>query len=801
MPPLSLLVSDNADAGHQVSQQPPLPVPQTPPPVPQTPPPIPQTPPPVPQTPSLQPQTPDNQAPTIIPPGIPGLHTTPVHYKADGYTRFSSRQVAPGRDEQYVNQAEEMNYRFVGPCPFSDFFASFLPEAPTSRPSNDVWDAAVASATGKEVDRLVHTINESGVCGTLRAWNTESKAADDGLSSRRADMNLFDLDVAAEAIPTAEEIWRQNQIWGEGKPADHDPFVDPTSLVGRKDKDFQHGKNQECNKARGQMVAYAIAQFSAQHRVFAFSFVTVGRKVRVIRWDRSGAVVTEAVDWRSNPDTFAEFLWRFNFCDSAERGHDLTICAAPQSDEVKRARAAFKKLKTHKVAEDAPLQRVVIHDEATNKDHALIIAGPQCRSISLVGSATLCYAAVDVHDGKLVWLKDCWRIDSPEHMKESDVYQKLADNNIPYTARKVYSGDVEGQFTRTQDFVTKPWACKTSKEPKRVRNRLVTNKIGRSLSGFMSERQLCVVLRDCIHAHWLVFKILGILHRDVSAANILIDEDGRGLLIDWGLARVVRVSPPAGPVTARFPFRSGVWQFTSALLLWCAGKKPHLLCDDLESFFHVLTFEVLRYRPSRYSTSRLVGYVKETYDSSIYEDSPRKGSEKKWGIIAGNHPRIKFVNSLHPSCTKLLEAFRVLFRDSLPYDAIAFDLIPMPLGPPAILSTSLPVLKIFDHHLADPAWVEDINTRSVDQLRYAPVVEDKAPNMKRYYKAADSDAFRDWHDKDSHHTDEPSAIRKRRRVQTQNPSARGDWVPVSGTGTGDDDSSNIPGMIDWNDTD
>ncbi|KAI0309001.1 hypothetical protein OF83DRAFT_1024807, partial [Amylostereum chailletii] len=60
----------------------------------------------------------------------------------------------------------------------------------------------------------------------------------------------------------------------------------------------------------GQMIAYAATQFASQHRVFIFSFLLMGDYARLLRWDRSGVVVTERFNWKTDP-TLAEFFWRF----------------------------------------------------------------------------------------------------------------------------------------------------------------------------------------------------------------------------------------------------------------------------------------------------------------------------------------------------------------------------------------------------------------------------------------------------------------------------------------------------------
>ncbi|KAI0308449.1 hypothetical protein OF83DRAFT_1020036, partial [Amylostereum chailletii] len=47
----------------------------------------------------------------------------------------------------------------------------------------------------------------------------------------------------------------------------------------------------------GQIIAYAHALLSMQFRLYCFSFLIFGSKARFIRWDRAGAVVSEAFDY------------------------------------------------------------------------------------------------------------------------------------------------------------------------------------------------------------------------------------------------------------------------------------------------------------------------------------------------------------------------------------------------------------------------------------------------------------------------------------------------------------------------
>ena len=54
------------------------------------------------------------------------------------------------------------------------------------------------------------------------------------------------------------------------------------------------------------------AQFDRQPRIFAYQLVFVHDRARIIRWDRSCAVVTEAIDYRKNGRPLADFLVRLS---------------------------------------------------------------------------------------------------------------------------------------------------------------------------------------------------------------------------------------------------------------------------------------------------------------------------------------------------------------------------------------------------------------------------------------------------------------------------------------------------------
>ena len=84
---------------------------------------------------------------------------------------------------------------------------------------------------------------------------------------------------------------------------------------------------------RASLVSHASAHFARQHRTALFQLVLVNRWARFIRWDRSGAVVSERFDYIAHPQLLAEFLWRYSHLDEAARGWDRTVTAASKREK------------------------------------------------------------------------------------------------------------------------------------------------------------------------------------------------------------------------------------------------------------------------------------------------------------------------------------------------------------------------------------------------------------------------------------------------------------------------------------
>ncbi|KAF8553341.1 hypothetical protein OG21DRAFT_1254751 [Imleria badia] len=239
-------------------------------------------------------------------------------------------------------------------------------------------------------------------------------------------------------------------------------------------------------------------------------------------------------------------------------------------------------------------------------------------------------------------MKDTWRFlsDLPdvEVKAEHEIYAILHEHGTPNIPEHVAGGDVGGGRTQAQDLVDAPWLCVKPRISPYQHYRLVHRIVGRPLFKFECTKQLVTAVFDALKAHSHAFTSAKILHRDISAGNIILTDEGSGLLIDWELAKLMK------EVGSRRPDRTGTWQFMSANLLQHPGKM-HTLTDDLESFLHVLGWMMLCYVPAsdRYQAHDR-GIDMQVFDQQ-YQPLGRSqlgGHQKHLVLTGGKYPSLHF---------------------------------------------------------------------------------------------------------------------------------------------------------------
>ncbi|OBZ73640.1 hypothetical protein A0H81_06297 [Grifola frondosa] len=421
-----------------------------------------------------------------------------------------------------------------------------------------------------------------------------------------------------------------------------------------------------------QLRAYAEMAMDYQQRTHLYSVLVLHKFARLVRWDRSGTVVTDKFDYKAHPEILGEFFLRFAHLTDEAQGHDPTAqLVSPRTElyrlmdaiAAKELGAPFDYIREEfrrSLDEGRLRYKLSVEDKECGMRYFLV-GKPQ----HIAGHGTRSYVAIDVEKEEFVHLKDHWR-PAFDVTDESDEGLQVEDSNplgtggpllegdiLAYlnkmSARNVPTvlchGDVAGQFTTTQEvwkmIPRMPWNFRTDMNSEvhppstLVHYRLVEKEICRPLSEFKTSRNLVKLVYDCLVAHEDAVELASVLHRDVSAENMLMYpvevevEEGvmkyvwTGLLNDWKLAK--HITKPA-EVACRSP-RTGTWQFMSKAILDDKFRQPTVQ-DDLESFFYVLVYYSIRYL--KHNDTDVPSFMQYFFDSySLYNGEYFCGSLKR----------------------------------------------------------------------------------------------------------------------------------------------------------------------------
>ncbi|KAL2175530.1 uncharacterized protein P884DRAFT_286564 [Thermothelomyces heterothallicus CBS 202.75] len=367
--------------------------------------------------------------------------------------------------------------------------------------------------------------------------------------------------------------------------------------------------------ARLDLGRYAREVLAAQDtRRFVLGFTLCGSLMRIWVFDRLGGIASEQFDINKDGLRFVSTILGFLWMSEEELGFDPTIITAngQRFIEIKR--------------------------EGTTE--RLILDGVMKRARCIAGRATTCWKAhrYGDPDTQLV-VKDSWQY--PERDDEGRLLREATAKGVVYVARYYYhqtvrvrnaDDDVRNNVRKGLD-VTKasnyqddrsqlspnkytvgrsrtsrsrsiastkrssdqtgaplppgkrhcsisPTKASSDILPNRVHRRVILSNYGIPIYEASSRQVLLAALADCIEGHKSLRQKAGLLHRDISLNNLMIDKDNRGFLIDLDLAideRRVGTSGAKG--------KTGTWAFMAVGAL---RGEQHSFMHDLESFFWVL---------------------------------------------------------------------------------------------------------------------------------------------------------------------------------------------------------------------
>lgn len=405
-----------------------------------------------------------------------------------------------------------------------------------------------------------------------------------------------------------------------------DPFMDPPANLPEDEKEAHEfvitGNSKKRKDCLGQLASYATEWCTRQHRMFAFSVFIGDPYVRFIRWDRSGAIVSEMFDYRKNGQPLVDFLWRFTHLSPVQRGIDESVRPA-NPDE---AELAGKHLSEWKNTYARPV--IVFQIQDGQQAREFIGWGSRADAESLTGRATRAYPVYEKSSNRILFLKDSWRAECLE--KESDILKTLNDAGVRNVPNLVCGGDIEGHETLTNRYASGPLSCESDfgNSVERIHHRFVSDFVGKHISGFTSTKEMVQAIRDAYIAHQDAYELCGILHRDVSGKNVLMGLNC-GVLNDWDLAK--RMDSDHGP---RPHERTGTWPFISTLLLKRPGKA-HWLQDDIESFVLVVLYHGLRYA-NHNKIDKLHYIISRVFDDSYEVNGTVMGGDGKRSMFLIN---------------------------------------------------------------------------------------------------------------------------------------------------------------------
>ncbi|KAI1781739.1 hypothetical protein LXA43DRAFT_907881 [Ganoderma leucocontextum] len=553
------------------------------------------------------------------------------------------------RDKTYIVSLQEMMDTFL-PAPSKN-----------SKTIPNIFTAVPKFTSEKDMYPYVtNALNNSKQFSKVEFVTNAYKSDRSDSSKQTIDCGMYNCGAVPKPEYTDAQEESRRMVWAlielliECKldPVNQDPF----------DERFQNNEAvaEKRREVLGQILSYVELAFKYQQREFVFMVLFLGRYARVVRFDRSGIVASEKIDYAERGAELTTFLVRYARLGPTNRGHD------PTASRISRTDPLWEQLKTHgadaakKDSEDHvqklfnetldeqwPWWKLSVPDEESGVKRWFAVGKPHFYAGGVACRGTRGYVAAPLNDdgevdpeAEFVYLKDAWRVDHEGMEKEGIILKALNDAKVSFVPTLLYHGDLAQRTRSYEEWFDKHKDKPDEKCPLKSHRhyRLVVAEVGKPLSEFETGFQLVWALFCCISAHERACEV-GYIHRDISAGNILLykteNKEWVGLLNDWELSKKFVNGATEGG--GRQLDRTGTWQFMSALTLLDASKLIEI-ADDLESFFHVLIYYAIRYLPHNLADNAVGRFLYNYFDDytdgvSGFTCGPAKYYAMKTGVI------------------------------------------------------------------------------------------------------------------------------------------------------------------------
>ncbi|KAA1468596.1 hypothetical protein DENSPDRAFT_794640 [Dentipellis sp. KUC8613] len=622
--------------------------------------------------------------------------------KLDTHVPFSSTHRV--LDVVKRQMCAEASGAFVGPMDPIQFLRHFVPPPPLKQRNEkkeEKLEALLKSMADTSDEESMYPIYIA-VCEQLDPDNimvykdshatADPHAVPPGAPSRkglRPDVMVYH----SKRDPTYTTDFSRAERADEFKwSASEDPFNDEPNS-----SDYPFEADTECGKdTRGQIIAYASANLELQFRTFVFSVLILGRYARLIRWDRSGAIVTKRIDYVEDPKPLIEFLWRYNLLSDAQRGHDESVkpanVDAPDYGTAKsRLRQTVGDLDTAKSIEVFLLKMIPLDED----DHFLAasdgrphlpsggpspslsggqpprplplwlaaksyyttnlepdedtrgwdyyILAPRMSDRGPFGRVTRSLYVYDRRQYRVLHLKDTNRILSTRHAVEHEVINELGNKGVQHISTVHTAWDVAPNG-RCYDTVTPAFYDSEYFDPRFAPRTAMAQRGRRPYRAYrLITNEIGTVLwrfKDWREVVQAIMDILEALDGAEAAGwrhrdlsvGNIMVQNGRGLLIDWDASQ--KSAEMNCMDDGRLPDQTGTWQFMSASRLLDPNHARHDAEDDIESTFWVLLWMALNYSHHSIHPDDLREYLQDVFDKASYHrEGYYKGGKPKKALL------------------------------------------------------------------------------------------------------------------------------------------------------------------------
>ncbi|KAI1788213.1 hypothetical protein LXA43DRAFT_894995 [Ganoderma leucocontextum] len=382
--------------------------------------------------------------------------------------------------------AEDMEGRSVLADCIWEFLDELLPypagDGFPSRPKRENPFLKMKDADGmleaEVVELMLEVIEEHDLCPGFALKISQHKAdpSDVDQAGQKIDGAFFHSD---EAPTDGRPCWFLQIIPVEFKSRKHGNCWDPYTDIGQgcsPDSDAETRR-----ETRGQVTTYAERIFCIQHRWGLFMLLIIGRRFRILYWDRGGTIVTKSIDYYEQPDTLCDFLWRVSHLPEEKLGidptatrlqpddfdflrMDLAALSRPKEETFHHERDlslgelegdfSFKYVRAEfaETVDDDSYPRHLLRVDDEKGSRSFLVGKPVYTASGMAGRGTRGYIAHETATKRFFWLKDAWRA-SYEHIScEGDILHQLHDADITNVPTVVCHGDVNNQATVTADW-------------------------------------------------------------------------------------------------------------------------------------------------------------------------------------------------------------------------------------------------------------------------------------------------------------------------------------------------------------